>query len=127
MAGRVLIVEDEGILAMNMQRALEQDGLVVTAIAVSGEKALGAMRDTGADIVLMDIKLKGDMDGIETAEKIIEIYGVPIIYMSAHDDEATLERASRTGPVAFITKPVAEENLCRVIRRVLDIQMPGKE
>ena len=121
---KVLIVEDEGLLAMNMKRVLVNGGFSVTGIAVSGEKALKSVKENRPDLVLMDIKLKGKLDGIETVELINEQHSIPVIYLSAHADENTMNRASRTNPIGFIRKPVEEGQLCRIVRNVLKNYKP---
>ncbi len=126
MAERILIVEDEGILSMDLQFVLEAGGFEVTGITASGEKALESMRDTGADLVLMDIELKGEMDGAETAERIMRHFNIPVIYMSAHRAGPILERIGGPAPIAFFSKPVEGPHLCRTIREMLDIHGPGK-
>jgi two-component system, response regulator PdtaR len=92
----VLIVEDERILAIGMKRKLERAGYTVTGIASCGEEAIANTKETSPDLVLMDIVLKGDMDGIETAGHIINRYNIPIIYITAYADEEILERAMIT-------------------------------
>ena len=102
---KVLIVEDERILAIGMKRKLESAGYTVTGIASSGEEAIANTKETSPDLVLMDIVLKGDMDGIETAGHIINLYNIPIIYMTAYADEEILERAMITEPYGYLLKP----------------------
>lgn len=101
----ILIVEDEGILAIGLKKRLENLGYLVPAIASSGEEAIELAAKTRPDLILMDIVLKGKMDGIEAAEKIRGGLRVPIIYLTAHSDEETVKRAKMTEPFAYVVKP----------------------
>ena len=101
---KVLIVEDERILAIGMKRKLESAGYTVTGIASSGEEAIKNIKETNPDLVLMDIVLKGNMDGIEAAQQIINLYNVPIIYITAYADDEIMERAMITEPYGYLLK-----------------------
>uniref|UniRef100_B8HWB6 Signal transduction histidine kinase n=1 Tax=Cyanothece sp. (strain PCC 7425 / ATCC 29141) TaxID=395961 RepID=B8HWB6_CYAP4 len=103
---RILVVEDEVITAKTIARKLQTLGYEVTAIASSGEKALAEVGTNLPDLVLMDIVLKGQMDGIETANEIRQRWGIPIIYLTAYADSNTLERAKQTSPFGYILKPL---------------------
>ncbi|OEC85361.1 MULTISPECIES: methanogen output domain 1-containing protein [Methanobacterium] len=105
MEAKVLIVEDERILAIGMKRKLENAGYTVTGTASSGEEAIENVKETRPDLVLMDIVLKGDMDGIEAAQQIINLYNIPVIYITAYADEEILERAMVTEPYGYLLKP----------------------
>ncbi len=102
---KILIVEDERILAIGMKRKLENAGYTVTGMASSGEEAVENARNTNPDLILMDIVLKGNMDGIEAAQRIINLYNIPIIYITAYADEEILERAMITEPYGYLLKP----------------------
>ncbi|HXM44074.1 MAG TPA: response regulator [Bryobacteraceae bacterium] len=108
---QILIVEDEGIIAADIQSRLERLGYKVPAIARSGEEALRFARATPFDLVLMDIRLKGDMDGIDTAQTLKTEMGMSVIYITAHADSETIDRASRTEPFGYIVKPVRDFEL----------------
>ena len=108
---KILVVEDEGIVILHIKRALEGLGYVVAGLATSGEDAITKAREIRPDLVLMDIILKGEMDGIRAAEKIRELFNMPVIYLTAHADESTLERAKVTGPFGYIVKPFRERDL----------------
>lgn len=108
---KILVVEDEGIVAIDIQICLESLGYTVTAIADTGELAIKKAKETYPDLVLMDIRLKGKMDGIEAARKITEDLDIPIIYLTAYADRTTLERAKITGPFGYILKPFEEREL----------------
>ncbi len=101
---KVLIVEDEGIISIDMANSLESLGYEVVDALPTGEEALKVLDTVKPDLVLMDIQLAGELDGIQTAEKINSRYDIPIIYISGHTDELTLSRAKITGPYGYITK-----------------------
>ena len=101
----ILIVEDENILAMELSDCLENEGYYVVGIANNGRKALDQFCHQRVDLLLCDIVIRGDWDGIETADRLTAEHPVPIIYLTALSDTQTLERAKRTHPAAFLTKP----------------------
>ncbi len=111
MKGKILIVEDEALIALSIEGRLRNLGHEVCGIAASGEEALGQAEALKPDLVLMDIRLAGDMDGIETAALIRERLAIPVVYLTAHADEATLERAKWTDPYGFLLKPFQECDL----------------
>ncbi|BDZ70184.1 ATP-binding response regulator [Methanobacterium petrolearium] len=100
----ILIVEDERITAQDIKKALNSVGYEVPAIVSSGEDAIKMSEELKPDLVLMDIKLEGEMDGIQAAEKIRSKLGIPIIYLTAYSDEKTVQRAKVTEPSGFILK-----------------------
>jgi len=100
----ILIVEDERITAEDIKKALNSVGFNVPAIVASGEEAIKACEELKPDLVLMDIKLEGKMDGIQAAEKIRSKTGIPIIYLTAYSDEKIVQRAKITEPSGFILK-----------------------
>ena len=112
MAGeKILVVEDEGVVMLNIKKTLEKLGYCVVGMAASGEAAIGQATELRPDLVLMDIILNGSVDGIDAAEKIRALFHIPIIYLTAHTDEATLQRAKLTGPHGYIVKPFRERDL----------------
>lgn len=121
-ASRVLLVEDERIVAMDLQRRLRRLGYDVPAIVTSGEDALQAITlpELSPDVVLMDIHIQGELDGIQTAARIPPELGLPVIYLSAYSDEATLERAKSTRPYGYLVKPFSERELHATIQMVLE-------
>ena len=102
---KILIVEDEIIIAKDIENTLLKDGFTVVGLASTGEKAIEEINKTNPDLVLMDIKLKGKMDGIETAEVIRNQFDLPLIYLTSYKDEKTLIRARITEPYGYIIKP----------------------
>lgn len=116
---RVLIVEDEGIVAKDLQGTLENLGYVVPDVVSSGEEAVQKAAEMQLDLVLMDIVLKGDMDGIEAAERIRARFGIPVVYLTAYADEDTLQRAKLTEPYSYILKPFEERELHIAIEMAL--------
>ncbi len=108
---KILVVEDESLVAMEIKDRLESLRYVVPAIASSGDEAIKKAEELRPDLVLMDIVLKGDMDGIETAEYIRNHFDTPVIYLTAYADEETLQRAKVTEPFGYILKPFEEREL----------------
>lgn len=116
---KILVVEDQSIVALNIKSQLKNMGYAVPGTAVSGEEAIKEAEITNADLVLMDIMLKGDIDGIEAARIIKSRFGTPVIYLTACTDFETLERAKQTDPEGYISKPFKEEDLCKNIEAAL--------
>lgn len=103
-SARILIVEDERITAEDIKGALESAGYRVPALVSSGEEAIKKAEESRPDLILMDIRLDGEMDGIEAAEIIREDYGIPVIYLTAYSDTFTVQRAKITEPSGYILK-----------------------
>lgn len=106
-----MIVEDEHIVAMGIKRMLKGLGYTVTGVASSGEDAISKAESTFPDLVLMDIMLKGELDGVEAAKEIKARFGMPVVYLTAYSDSNILERAKKTGPFGYIVKPFDEKDL----------------
>jgi two-component system, response regulator PdtaR len=117
---KILLVEDEFILASELSDTLESEGYEVVLVADNGEEALEFFKENEVDLILCDINIKGDWDGIETIEKIIEIKQVPVIYLTAFTDNETLERAKQTFPAAYIPKPYHITNLRMAIELAIN-------
>ncbi len=111
MNSRIMIVDDEMIIARELESRLTAMGYDVAGIASSGEEAIALEREEHPDLILMDIMLKGAMDGIEATGEIHRRAPVPVIYLTAYTDEKTLTRAKQTGPYGYIVKPFAEREL----------------
>lgn len=107
----ILIVEDEAITALDIKRKLEYWGYNVSKIVHSGTDAIEAVRELRPDLILMDIVLKGELDGIETAKKIKSHSDIPIIYLTAHSEEKIMERAKYTEPYGYLIKPLDDKEL----------------
>jgi len=108
---RILVVEDEVIVAKILQSSLESLGYDVPVVVPSGEEAIEEAERTRPDLVLMDIILAGDMDGVEAAEQIRERFNIPVVYLTAHADDDTLQRAKITEPFGYLIKPFEERDL----------------
>jgi two-component system, cell cycle sensor histidine kinase and response regulator CckA len=115
----ILIVEDEVIVAENLHMKLEQLGYAVAGIAVKGEEAVEMALRLKPQLILMDIQLNGQEDGIHAAEMIRAQYDVPMIYLTAHSDPTTLARAKFTGPFGYILKPFEMRDLSTQIELAL--------
>lgn len=107
----IFIVEDESIVAKDIQNNLIKLGYNVLGIANNGKDAIEQIKETNPDVVLMDIMIKGDLTGIEVAEQIRKHISVPVIFLTAYADESTLSRAKVTEPYGYILKPFKEIDL----------------
>ncbi len=109
---KVMIVEDEMILARNIEMKLEKMGYQPSGIADSGEEAVAILdKDPSIDLILMDIVIKGEKDGIQTAGEIQARFDIPVVYLSAYSDENTFKRAEISNPFGYILKPVGDREL----------------
>ncbi len=118
-AVRILIVEDEAIIGMELQARLIRQGYDVPLVVDTGIKAINKAGELQPDLILMDIFLKGDMDGIEAAEKIHQKHAVPIVFLTANTDKQTFERAKLSAPLGYIQKPFQENVLFSTIEIAL--------
>src|SRR6056297_1623227 len=116
---KILLVEDESIVAMDMERRLTGLGYSVIAHVMTGEAAIEKAGTLRPDLILMDIHLKGAVDGIEAAEVIKDKNAVPVIYITAYSDEATLDRAKVTEPFGYILKPFQEREIHSAIEMAM--------
>lgn len=117
---KILIVEDEMIIAANISLQLSTLGYEVSGIIPRGEEALLHIKQNQPDIVLMDIQLKGELNGIETAQLMQQDYDIPIIYLTANADDDHFEKAKTTHPYAFISKPFKKLDLQRAIELTIN-------
>jgi len=108
---KILIVEDEAVVSLDIARRLEKMGYEVLARVASGEEALALVKETPPDLVLMDINLQGELDGIQTATTLYKEHNLPVIYLTAYAGESTLERAKESKPYGYILKPFKEREL----------------
>jgi two-component system, cell cycle sensor histidine kinase and response regulator CckA len=116
---RILIVEDERIVAEDIQKSLDNLGYDIAGLASSGTEALKLVQKTNPDLVLMDIVLKDGMNGIQTAETIYGRHHIPVVYLTAYADEETLDRAKRTEPYGYILKPFDDRELQTTIEMAI--------
>ncbi|MFC5192233.1 ATP-binding protein [Algoriphagus aquatilis] len=124
---RILIVEDDSVSALLLQRALEKNAHQIIGIADTGEKALDLLDEHGADIVMMDINLAGELDGIKTTEIINEKFDIPVVYLSASSDAETLNKVVGTNPSAYVIKPFNIRELNMVIELAIFKDRKEKE
>lgn len=116
---KILIVEDEAIIAEQLRDTLENLGYAVPSPIRSGREAIDSAEKEHPHLVLMDIKLDGDIDGIDAAQEISNRFNIPVIYLTAYKDDATVERAKQTGPFGFVIKPFNERELDANIQMAL--------
>jgi CheY-like chemotaxis protein/HPt (histidine-containing phosphotransfer) domain-containing protein len=116
---RILVVQSEASVAADIAKSLEDAGYDVAGIAVSADDAIRAASN-GLDLILMDISIRGNMDGIETAAQLRERLGTPVIYLTAQDDAKTFERARQTKPLAYLLKPLRPGQWLRAIAIALE-------
>ncbi len=116
---KILIVEDEVLVAKDIQGDLENLGYKITAIVNSGEKAIREVEENRPDLIMMDIMLRGSMTGIDVAKEIKERFSIPIIFLTAYADENTLNKAKITEPYGYIIKPIKDRELQTTIEMAL--------
>jgi PAS domain S-box-containing protein len=116
---RILIVEDEAITAMDIQQSLQELGYIVPATTNSGLEAIALAKDIRPDLILMDIVLKGEMDGTEAAAYISQHLQIPIIFLTAYRDDKTFARAKLSSPCSYLTKPYDLNELNMAIKFAL--------
>ena len=118
---KILIVEDEAIIAMEIESQLQSLGYEVTSIVDTGEKAIEKAKEDKPNLILMDIRIKGEMDGIKAAEVIRNRFDIPVIFSTAYLDEERIERAKITMPFGYVLKPIQERDLRVTIEMALYI------
>lgn len=116
---KILIVEDEAVIAMELEERLNHMGYQVTGCAATNASALQKIEAAPPDLVLMDIHLQGARDGIDTAEEIRSRYGLPVIYLTANAEKSTLQRAKLTAPFGYLLKPFREDELRATIEMAI--------
>ncbi len=117
---KVVVVEDESIVAKDIQNSLKNMGYGVPAVVSSGEKAIEAVHKFRPDLVLMDIMLKGEMSGIEAAKIIKDRFDIPVIFLTAYADEDTLDKAKPSVPYGYVIKPFKEKELETTIEMAIN-------
>lgn len=121
---RVLIVEDEALVGRELKASLQEAGCQVCALVASGEEALAELRQNKADVVIMDIVLRGKMDGIETAQAIRQRWAIPVVFLTAYADEGLRDLALMARPAALLYKPVTGALLLQTIGEALATSAP---
>ncbi len=116
----ILVVEDQFIVGEDLARSLRKLGFSVCSVATSGEEAIEQVTQFQPDLALMDIRLKGQMDGIEAAAHLKRHFNIPVIYLTAHSDDSTLQRASETEPLGYLLKPFEERQLYTTLEIALN-------
>ena len=116
---KIMVVEDSIVVSRDIGARLANLGYGVAATAVTGQEAIDKAEETQPDLILMDINLKGPMDGVEAAEQIHKRLDIPIVYLTAQSDEGTLKRAKLTGPFGYLLKPFDERDLHTTIEIAL--------
>jgi len=124
---KLLIVEDDPIIAADLERSMKKMGYQVMEAVDSGEEALDLIKQEAPDLVLMDIQLEGDLDGVDTAHMISRIAPIPIIYLTSNTDERTFNRAKLTQPHGFLSKPFRLTDIKHSIDLAFMDQAPSPE
>ncbi len=124
---RILVVEDTAIIGLEIKMKLERFGYEVLGPVASGEEALHIVANEKLDLVLMDIILAGETDGIQTAEKLMELYKFPVLYLTGHTDHKKTERAKRTKPLGYIIKPYEDSQLRTTVEMAIEKLKADKE
>ena len=124
---RILIVEDESIVGLDIQKRLQRMGYEALEVLSTGQQAVEFVEREQPDLILMDIQIQGDIDGVETASRIRERFDVPIVYLTAFSDETTLERAKATEAFAYVLKPFKDRELYSSIEFALYRHQAGVE
>jgi len=116
---KILIVEDEGIVSLDLRSSINSFGDIESEIAFTGEEALNIMEKEKFDLVLMDIGLKGKIDGIEAAKVMSSQYKIPVVFLTGFADSDTEKKANSLSPAGYMTKPVEEDKLRKLILNIL--------
>jgi signal transduction histidine kinase len=119
-SAKIMVVEDERIVALHIRQQLEKLGYDVPSVVSDGQIALQRISEDRPDLILMDIRIDGDMDGIETASKVPAELNIPVIYLTAYSEEVTLNRARETRPHGYLLKPFSERELHATIQMALE-------
>jgi CheY-like chemotaxis protein len=119
MGTRVLVVEDEAVVALHLRQELTKLGYAVAGVATNGTQALRMIEELFPDVILMDIHIQGGLDGIETANRIPRYLHIPVIYLTAYSEDTTLKRAGDTHPYGYLIKPFLDRELHATIKMAL--------
>lgn len=123
---KILIVEDEMLIGAKISMFLSELGYEVTGILPRAEEVLNHIQENSPDIALLDIQLKGDMDGIALAQTLMQTHRIPVIFLTANSDDATFQRAKTAQPYAFLAKPFNKTDLQRALELAI-ARMAGRE
>ncbi|RXE55502.1 hypothetical protein ABH15_12370 [Methanoculleus taiwanensis] len=115
---RIVITEDDAIIALDIERQVAAMGHTVVGVAATAEEALRIVEERQPDLVLLDIRLKGAVDGIAVAEEIQRRFSTPIIFITAYSDKSVIERAEAVQPQGYLVKPIRKEDLAEAIGQV---------
>jgi CheY-like chemotaxis protein len=115
---QILIVEDESIVAMDLELQLINLGYQIAGIVSDGQEALDVIDKQPVDLVLMDITIKGDLDGIETTRLLLQKRHIPVVFLTASGDRKTVARATDTQAVEYLVKPLNEDRLMEILSRI---------
>jgi CheY-like chemotaxis protein len=118
----ILVVEDEPIVGMQLQESLESMGHRVPAVIDSGDEVLAAVLSNKPDLILMDIKLRSFIDGVDAASRLKLVCDVPVIYLTAYPSKGSQDRAMSTNPAAYLVKPIND----KVLREQIELALRGK-
>ncbi|MBD3414393.1 MAG: response regulator [Candidatus Aminicenantes bacterium] len=116
---KVLIVEDEGIVSLDLKNTLSTFGKIESEVAFTAEDAMNMIKKNRPDLVLMDIGLKGNIDGIQAAEMVIKDHKIPLVFLTGFADSSTEKKANSISPDGYMTKPVDEDKLRKLIQQIL--------
>lgn len=116
----ILVVEDDGLIALHLKEVLEKAGHRVNGLAYSGEMVLQALEESPKpDLILMDIGLAGSLDGIDTALEIKKRFSIPLIFLTAYTSERTLERMNEVAPEGYLVKPFLDQELLDIAEKAV--------
>jgi CheY-like chemotaxis protein len=115
----IMVVEDEGVVSIDIRNILKNAGYDIAAVAFQGLEAVQKAEQSNPDLVLMDIGLKGEIDGIEAARRIRDRFQIPVVFLTGFADEVTVTKAKEVNPSGFIIKPINEEDLKKTLDDVL--------
>ncbi len=115
----ILVVEDEALVGMELEEGLTYLGYLVPEVVTRGDEVLGAVERVKPDLVLMDIRISGSLDGIQAAVQVRRNYNIPVIFLTAYNDAQTMARAAEARPFSFLIKPFAESQLASHIEAAL--------
>ena len=114
-----MVVEDEGVVSIDIRNMLLKAGYSIAAVAFQGEEAVMKAEQSNPDLVLMDIGLKGEIDGIEAAKRIRDRFQIPVVFLTGFADDVTVAKAQEVNPSGFIIKPINEQELNQTLEGIL--------